>query len=283
MPKASEKTASATTGSRAKTSAKAATSSSAPKAGAKAAPASVKRPRASTKAAPEEAAASATPAPVKPPRASAKSKPAETSAAPASDAPKRTRASVKAKPVEIPPAPASPETDGVDENEDQDQGEARVNKRNTMPGHRLIKEIKKVIVARGLPDREIADVMGVTVIYWNSLVNGNRQIQSLGKAKLQKIAEFLALPLIQVYNLADYFTPSDFVYVKDLDETLWLSVEKMAKDPQWAGYIPTKEDWDATPLKVRMTLIVLYEQLSRKQLFAKAEIEVPGFPANGNF
>lgn len=68
---------------------------------------------------------------------------------------------------------------------------------DTMPGSRLVKMIKKVIIDRGLPDRAIADVMGITVIYWNSLANGNRQIRSLGKEKLQMVAEFLGLPLIR--------------------------------------------------------------------------------------
>lgn len=85
-----------------------------------------------------------------------------------------------------------------------------------MPGSRLVKLIKKVIVDRGLPDRAIADVMGITVIYWNSLANGNRQIRSLGKEKLSLVADFLGLPLIQVYNLADFFTPEDFVYKKKI-------------------------------------------------------------------
>ena len=145
-----------------------------------------------------------------------------------------------------------------------------------MPGSRLVKMIKKVIIDRGLPDRAIADVMGITVIYWNSLANGNRQIRSLGKEKLQMVAEFLGLPLIQVYNLADFFTPEDFVYKKDLDEQLWLSIEKMGSDPTWAGYIPKPDEWAQTPLSVRLTMVLLYEQLSGRQLLAKAEIELPG-------
>lgn len=182
---------------------------------------------------------------------------AEAQAPKAAATPKRPRASAKAKAAPKENSPAAKST------------------RNTMPGSRLVKLIKKVIVDRGLPDRAIADVMGITVIYWNSLANGNRQIRSLGKEKLSLVADFLGLPLIQVYNLADFFTPEDFVYKKDLDEQLWLSIEKMGSDPTWVGYIPKQEEWDQTPLAVRMTMVLLYEQLSGRQLLAKAEIELP--------
>lgn len=233
MPKASDKTASETTGRRSKAPAKApakATAKAPASAPAKApTKASTRKPVA--KAAPQDAQANARP--------------------------KRPRVAATAKSVPV------------------DAAAAVTSQRNTMPGARLIKKIKKVIIDRGLPDRAIADVMGITVIYWNSLANGNRQIRSLGKDKLQLVAEFLGLPLIQVYNLADFFSPKDFVYTKDLDEQLWLSIEKMGSDPTWAGYIPKADEWEKTPLSVRMTMVLLYEQLSNRQLLAKAEIELP--------
>nr|WP_241667634.1 hypothetical protein [Pseudomonas caspiana] len=148
--------------------------------------------------------------------------------------------------------------------------------RNKIEGARLIKMIKKAIVERGLQDRAIADIVGVTQIYWNSLANGNRQIKSLGKEKLQKIAEFLGLPLIQVYLLAEHFTAEDFFNSKDLNEQLWLSIRKMQEDPQWAGYAPSSEEWEQTPINVRITLVSLYERESKRYLMAKAEVEVPG-------
>lgn len=156
------------------------------------------------------------------------------------------------------------------------EGESSARDRNKIEGARLIKMIKKAIVERGLQDRAIADIVGVTQIYWNSLANGNRQIKSLGKEKLQKIAEFLGLPLIQVYLLAEHFTAEDFFNSKDLNEQLWLSIRKMQEDPQWAGYAPSFEEWEQTPINVRITLVSLYERESKRYLMAKAEVEVPG-------
>lgn len=154
--------------------------------------------------------------------------------------------------------------------------EASPRDRNKIEGARLIKMIKKAIVERGLQDRAIADIVGVTQIYWNSLANGNRQIKSLGKEKLQKISEFLGLPLIQVYLLSELFTAEDFFNSKDLNEQLWLSIRKMQEDPQWAGYAPSFEEWEQTPINVRITLVSLYERESKRYLMAKVEVEVPG-------
>lgn len=142
-------------------------------------------------------------------------------------------------------------------------------------GARLVKLIQKTLIDRDLPDRSIADVMGVTQVYWNALANGNRQIKSLGKDKLQKIAEFLNIPLVQVYVLADHLTAEDFFTSKTLDEQLWLSLRKMQEDPQWGAYAPSEEEWEQTPLSVKTTFVTLYERETKRFLLAKAAVELP--------
>ncbi|ABO59612.1 XRE family transcriptional regulator (plasmid) [Burkholderia vietnamiensis] len=142
-------------------------------------------------------------------------------------------------------------------------------------GLRLIRMIKKTLVERDLPERTISDIMGVTPIYWNSMTNGNRTIKSLGKDKLSKVAEFLGLPTIQVYILADFFDPSDFMNSKALDEQMWLSIVKMTADTQWTAYAPTKEEWQALPIKLRAGFAALYEREFNRALTRKAQIEVP--------
>jgi transcriptional regulator with XRE-family HTH domain len=171
---------------------------------------------------------------------------------------------------------AQPKTSSQVAPSPQSTEDAAAPERKKIECSRLIKMIKKAIIERGLQDRAIADIVGVTQIYWNSLANGNRQIKSLGKEKLQKIAEFLGLPLIQVYLLAEAFTAEDFFNSKDLNEQLWLSIRKMQEDPQWAGYAPSAEEWEQIPINVRITLVSLYERESKRYLMAKAEVEVPG-------
>lgn len=241
---------------------------SSPKAAPKAAPATTTAPRARSSAAAKEPTSAPTPAaaPV-----------AATTPEPAKAAPKNSRQKISALAKQaLEQAQLAREAQAASETGVLNEDETSPRDRNRIEGARLIKMIKKVIVERGLQDRAIADIVGVTQIYWNSLANGNRQIKSLGKEKLQKIAEFLGLPLIQVYLLAEHFTAKDFFNSKDLNEQLWLSIRKMQEDPQWAGYAPSSEEWEQTPINVRITLVSLYERESKRYLMAKAEVEVPG-------
>jgi transcriptional regulator with XRE-family HTH domain len=142
-------------------------------------------------------------------------------------------------------------------------------------GLRLFRDIRKKLIDRDLPDRHIADIMGITQIYWSSIMNGHRSIRSLGKDKFKLIADFLEIPVIQAYILADVFSPEDFFNTKSLDEQLWLVIEKMQRDQQWAAYAPTRAEWDAMPVKVRAGYATLYEREYGRSLTEKAKLEVP--------
>ncbi|WP_019334823.1 helix-turn-helix domain-containing protein [Pseudomonas syringae] len=174
--------------------------------------------------------------------------------------------------------PARPRVSASSKKSPKQTAEVTLDKHRKKPveGRRLINLIKKTMIDRDLHERAIADITGVTQIYWNSMANGNRQIKSLGKDKLDKIAEFLDLPLIQVLILADYFVITDFFNGKTLNDQLLLTLRKMQEDPQWAGYAPDRDVWEATDLGFRTAFAVMYEQISGNVLMEKAKFEVPG-------
>src|SRR5438552_17398142 len=66
-------------------------------------------------------------------------------------------------------------------------------------GVRLINLIRRTLQARGLPEREVIGILRITPIYWNSLTNGHRRIGSLPKDKMERLAEFLHFPVVQIY------------------------------------------------------------------------------------
>ncbi|WP_425953141.1 XRE family transcriptional regulator [Ralstonia pseudosolanacearum] len=192
---------------------------------------------------------------------------------PSQKAATKRRVSVKAAPRKTKTVKKStPQADEVAENTASQEVAVEVKK---IEGIRLIRLIRKTLIERSLPERTIADIMGVTTIYWNSMANGNRKIKSLGKDKLEKVAEFLGVPTIQVYVLADYFEPADFFTTKTMDEQMWLTIVKMAEDPQWVAYAPTREEWAALPTKIRAGFAALYEREAGRVLMAKAQIEAP--------
>lgn len=190
------------------------------------------------------------------------------------------RVSRKAKTADAPDTPENPGTVG-DPAPPQDSGaeqgaEHNSNEPREVEGLRLIQQIRRTLIERNLPERHIADIMGVTTIYWNSMTNGHRKIKSLGRDKLKKIAEFLGLPPVQVRVLAGDILVEDFLVEKDLDDQLFLSVEKMRLDPQWVVLAPTNDEWAALPLKMKVLTCTLYERDTGRSILAKAKVEFPG-------
>ncbi|ABM97173.1 helix-turn-helix domain-containing protein [Methylibium petroleiphilum] len=144
----------------------------------------------------------------------------------------------------------------------------------TIVGTRLINLIRKTLLDRDLPERYVADLMGITSIYWNSMTNGNRRISALPKDKLQRLAEFLEIPLIQVYVLADHFTSADFVVYKHLPGDLERMIEFMRTDPKWLALAPSKKEWDEMPDRTKVLLATLYEQISHRSFLKATKIEI---------
>lgn len=166
---------------------------------------------------------------------------------------------------------------------DDNEGEALPGERQIV-GLRLINLIRKTLIDRNLPERHIADLMGITGIYWNSLTNGNRRISSLPKDKLQRLAEFLEVPLIQVYVLADHFSSEDFVVYKSLPADLERMIEFMRSDPTWLAFAPSKSEWDEMSTRAKVLVAALYERLIHKSFLKASKVEIPsqddGAPTN---
>jgi hypothetical protein len=142
-------------------------------------------------------------------------------------------------------------------------------------GLKLINLVRKTLIDRNLPERHVADLMGITQIYWNSMTNGNRRISSLPKDKLQRLAEFLEVPLIQVYVLADHFTAEDFVVYKSLPGDLERMIEFMRSDPTWLAFAPSKKEWSEMSTRAKVLVAALYERLIHKSFLRSSKVEIP--------
>ena len=142
-------------------------------------------------------------------------------------------------------------------------------------GLKLINLVRKTLIDRNLPERHVSDLMGITTIYWNSMTNGNRRISSLPKEKLQRLAEFLEVPLIQVYVLADHFTAEDFVVYKSLPGDLERMIEFMRSDPTWLAFAPSRSEWNEMSTRAKVLVAALYERLIHKSFLRVSKVEIP--------
>lgn len=158
--------------------------------------------------------------------------------------------------------------------EDKNGAENKVKKPKKIPGYRLINRIKSRSIELGVQDRYIADIIGVTPIYWYSIANGHRKISALSKDKLEKIAKFLNIPTVQAMSLADVLSHEDF-FLGSLEEQLNVSIEQMRNDPAWMNWAPTSEEWAQLSVGTRTGIVMLYETVFQKMLLRRAEIENP--------
>ena len=184
------------------------------------------------------------------------------------EATKKTR-SAQAKPRRVPTTP--PEE--VSTPPEEVVGEA--GERKAVIGQKLINLIRKTLIDRELPERYVADLMGVTTIYWNSITNGNRRISSLPKEKMQRLAEFLEVPLIQIYVLADHFEAADFVVYKSLPGDLDRMIDFMRTDPKYLALAPSKKEWDAMDNRTKVLVATLYEQINHRSFLLSTKVEIP--------
>jgi len=175
-------------------------------------------------------------------------------------------------------ATAAPKPSGGDDGEhtEQERGESGLaSEGRQVVGLKLISLVRKTLIDRNLPERHVADLMGVTQIYWNAMTNGNRRISSLPKDKLQRLAEFLEIPLIQVYVLADHFGPEDFVVHKSLPADLERMIEFMRSDPTWLALAPSPKEWREMSTRAKVLVAALYERLVHKSFLRASRVEVP--------
>jgi transcriptional regulator with XRE-family HTH domain len=163
----------------------------------------------------------------------------------------------------------SPRSDTNITEDQEESGERKVE------GKRLITLIKRTLIDRNLPDRYIADLMGVTTIYWNSMCNGHRKIKSVGKDKLERVGEFLGIPTVQVMILADYFEPTDFYAKRSLDEELNMVLQAMQADPNWVALTPSKAEWEQLPVGTKILIALLFEREAGRSFMSKLQMEHP--------
>ncbi len=164
--------------------------------------------------------------------------------------------------------------EGKESVHDDDEAKAVTEGRQVV-GLKLINLVRKTLIDRNLPERHVSDLMGVTQIYWNAMANGNRRISSLPKDKLQRLAEFLEIPLIQVYVLADHFVPEDFVVQKSLPGDLERMVEFMRSDPTWLALAPSHKEWSEMSTRAKVLVAALYERLVHKSFLRASRVETP--------
>jgi hypothetical protein len=121
---------------------------------------------------------------------------------------------------------------------------------------------------------ELTDHLDMSYPYLMALARGERPTEKIDRAQLVKAAEYLKLPVGQVYLLAGALTPEDFIFEPTKDQKMQHALEAMRNDPLWAAYAPSKKVWQETLPSVQLLICLLYERAARTSFFDGTEAPV---------
>ena len=108
---------------------------------------------------------------------------------------------------------------------------------------------------------EFAGRLQLAYAYYRALHQGKRSVASFAAARMEDMVAFLKLPTEQIAAFAGIVFPEQLVRSLTIEAQLGLVLERMRSDPIWAPFAPRDEDWRDTPMRVKIALALVYEQL----------------------
>ena len=136
-------------------------------------------------------------------------------------------------------------------------------------GAALARAIDDHTTELGLSQKDVAKKLGFSEPYYALLLSGQRWFGAVSEDKLKKIADFLDLPLLSVYMLAEVIHSEDFFRSSSIEDQIEAAFDVMLKDKRFTTIMPTRKDWNASSLRVRLLCAILYQDVSGKDLLEK--------------
>lgn len=139
-------------------------------------------------------------------------------------------------------------------------------------GAALARAIEDHATKLGISQKEVAKRLGFSEAYYALLLSGQRWLGAVSEDKLRKIADFLDIPLLSVYMLAEVIHSEDFFRASSIEDQIEAAYATMAKDKRFTTIMPTRKDWETSSLRVRLLCAILYQDVSGKDLLEKFQI-----------
>ncbi len=135
------------------------------------------------------------------------------------------------------------------------QSEAEKN----FPGVRLVNLLKRRAEKNNEVMSGIAEHLGVSLSYLSSIFRGLRPVTGMSREAYVNAANYLNLPVAQIYLLADVMKLSDFYPEQSVSAVCERIHDSMCLDPKWSGYVPSASTWTSMPMSVKILIGLLYE------------------------
>jgi transcriptional regulator with XRE-family HTH domain len=128
------------------------------------------------------------------------------------------------------------------------------------PGSALIAALWYRASVLGHRPVDIAQACNISYNYLMLLARGERPVPRVDRDHLVSMAAYLEIPVAQAFLLAEALSPKDFVRATSLDRRIEDAYLSMRANPHCAGIVGTIEEWEATPLNIKMLACFLFEQ-----------------------
>lgn len=159
------------------------------------------------------------------------------------------------------------------ETNESEQADAPEQTQGPIAGHRLLELIQRRLKERGMAEKAVPGLLGVTGVYWTSLANGTRRLSGLPREKMKRLADWIGISVLQAYLLADLYELEDLFSSSTFDDDLHSTRVKMQADTAFAAFSPADDVWAATPRESKILIAILYERDCGRRLLRRAQLE----------
>ena len=139
----------------------------------------------------------------------------------------------------------------------------------------LINAIRVKADEMGMYLKDVCDRFDLSPTYWSALCVGTKPIGSLARFRLQLMADFLEVSIVEVMHLAELLSAKDFLVRRTVDSMLNSAYVKIRADPTWSMLAPSEKVWDASDQAIKIFAVSLYERLFEMELLARTRINSP--------
>lgn len=141
------------------------------------------------------------------------------------------------------------------------------------PGKQLIAALWMQMTERGETTKDLAVHLGIAYPYLMALARGERPVPGVDRGVLVKAANYLSVPVVSAYIMAEALDPTDFVNHSTMDQRIRDAISQMQRHPDWCGHAPSKATWAALHKNVKLFICMLFEKATGTEIFDYATID----------
>lgn len=112
---------------------------------------------------------------------------------------------------------------------------------------------------RRMTTKTFCERSGVSPSIVTAILNGNRWAAKSNRETIEKLSNFLEIPVIQFYILSGFIKPQDVVYTVNIEESLDAIYRMMRNDKRVSFRVPMEDVWKTWDVSAKLSVVMMYE------------------------